>query len=135
MNDRFSAVTDWPTWEIAARSALNGRSKVEEVAGHPMAYDDTDSTGHLYWWVNGLVACCPVMANGSLDLENIACAGLQDGAEPDIYGRECLIAAKLAERFSDPEAVKEFEKLSKQHFAQAERHNCYAWGPEEIPPV
>jgi hypothetical protein len=135
MSEPFSSITDWPAWENSARAALNGRTRVEEVEGHPMVYNDTETTGHLYWWVNGLVACCPVFADGILDLDNIACAGAQDGAEPDLYGRECLIAAKLAQRFGNPESIRGFQELSESYFDQAKQENCYAWGPEEIPPV
>jgi hypothetical protein len=135
MDELFEQVTYWPEWEKKAVAALNGRDKVEELEGQKMIYNDTKNTGHLYWWVDGLVACCPVWGDGKLDLGNVSCAGNQDGAEPDLYGRECLIGVKLAERFGAKDVTENYQALSARYFAEAERENCYFWGPKEIPPV
>ena len=101
----------------------------------PHVYDDTGNTGHLYWWAGDIVAAAPVNNDGSVDTANIGAAGDEDGAELDLYGRECLIGAKLATRFGDMDAATEYKRLAKSLFAEAERTGYMNWSLEDRPPV
>jgi hypothetical protein len=123
-------------WIEEAKGKLGGREMHEELREEPFVYDDLDSSGHLYWWVDGDVASCPVSANGQLDLENVGLVeGGDQGAEYDIYGRECLIVASLAERFGDEEKAAVFRDRALGLFQRAEAEDCLYWPIDERPPV
>jgi hypothetical protein len=123
-------------WLAQAEQELGGRTKHQQIPKEKFVYDDVSNSGHLYWWVDGAVASCPVDADGTLDLGNIGLVDGDDhGAEYDIYGRECLIVAALADRFDNELMAEIFRDRALKHFQMAEDENCMLWPVDERPPV
>jgi hypothetical protein len=136
METLYEEIKDWTEWQQSATEALGGRDRVEELAEEKFFYDDSDVTGHVYWWLGETVAVAPAPGfDGHIELENVGAAGVTEGAEFDLYGRECLIAAVLAERHGDADRAAHYRSEAQDLFSEAEQTDCMHWAPENRPAV
>lgn len=102
-------------------------------------YSAAESNGHFYWHHKGLVFCAPEYDDNIIDIENMSVCGDADGAELDLYGLDCQIAAALCRRVQDQRGAEMYQALADRYYQQAVEQDIQYWPDQgtrpEIPEI